>query len=223
MHSILAQLRQELSFVSDPEKASQMAAYMKGQFRFFGVQSKQRKDISNRIWKDNKTVIIAEFKQICIEAWQCDEREVQYTAMDWLGKLESSLELDDLAFIESLIKYKSWWDTVDFLASHGVGQILKSDQEVRRNTCERYLESGNMWLHRTALIFQLMYKENTDEELLLNMIVRSLGSSEFFINKAIGWALRQYSKIYPEAVRQFVDKHSPDMAGLSIREASKYL
>lgn len=80
-----------------------------------------------------------------------------------------------------------------------------------------------MWLHRTALIFQLMYKENTDEELLLNMIVRSLGSSEFFINKAIGWSLRQYSKIYPEAVRQFVDKHSSDMAGLSIREASKYL
>jgi len=223
MHSIVEILRKELGSVADPEKALQMEAYMKSQFSFFGVQSKQRKYISSLIWRDNKAIIRADIKQICQDAWLCDEREIQYAAMDWIGRVESSLEYDDLAFVESLIISKSWWDTVDFLASHAVGKILKTNQGVRRETCEKYLGSGNMWLHRTALIFQLLYKDRTDEELLFDMIIRSLGSREFFINKAIGWALRQYSKINSESVSKFIDSHGSDMAGLSVREASKYL
>lgn len=223
MHSIVAQLRNELERVADPKKAFQMEAYMKKQFPFFGVQSKQRKAITSRIWRDNKSLIKTNVKTICQDAWLCNEREMQYAAMDWIGRLESSLDLNDLAFIESLITSKSWWDTVDFLASHAIGQILKSNQAVRHDTCERYLESGNMWLHRTALIFQLLYKQNTDEELLFDMILASLGSKEFFINKAIGWSLRKYSKNKPLSVKKFLDEHGPNMAGLSVREASKYL
>src|SRR5690606_30371199 len=116
---------------------------------------------------------------------------------------------------------QSWWDTVDAIATHCVGQYLQNYPELKEEYNAKWILSDNMWLNRTAIIFQLKYKEQTNFELLKNNIRHFAGEKEFFIKKAIGWALREYSKTNPSAIIKFLDEN--DLQQLSIREASKYL
>ena len=127
---------------------------------------------------------------------------------------------DDLKLMQYLIIEKSWWDTVDFIASNLVGELVKQFPNLKKHM-EPWISDNDIWLRRTTLLFQLKYKDNTDVEFLEKAITSNLGSSEFFINKAIGWSLRQYSKHNPEWARTFLQRQ--ELAPLSIREASKYL
>lgn len=221
--TLLVTLDQEFSAIRDEAKADQMAAYMKNLFPFYGVQSRDRKNISNRLWSIHKSDILNNYEEILRALWASSNRESQYVAMDWLAKFERKLDFKDLPLIEDLVCWKSWWDTVDWLASHAVGIILGKNADQQYAVTARYVDSNNMWLQRTALLFQLNYKEKTDSKLLFDLIDKNLGSSEFFINKAIGWALRQYSKTDKLKVAQYVAENKSRMANLSIREASKYL
>jgi len=123
--------------------------------------------------------------------------------------------------VEYLIVTKSWWDTVDTIASHTVGTHFKRFPKIRERYLKKWRESKNLWLRRTAILFQLGYKKETDFELLLEIITENLGSDEFFINKAIGWSLRQYARIDPKAGTKFV-KTTP-LHPMSRREAMKHI
>jgi len=220
---LISFIESELSSVADPDTAVKMAAYMKDRFPFYGVKAPLRKEILRPIWKQQPAAIKENILELSSKLWEKDQRECQMIAMELMGKCKKSYGPEELPHLEKLITTKSWWDTVDFLASTMVGQALSKDTVLARETAIRYMNSDNMWLQRTALIFQLKYKGQIDEALLYQLIPMTFGSKEFFINKASGWALRQHSKFNPASVRAFISDHRDSMSNLSLREGSKYL
>jgi len=126
-----------------------------------------------------------------------------------------------MPLLEKLITSKSWWDTVDTIAPHPVGKVAKETPSIVDDIIEGWSQSDNLWLCRSAILFQLRYKEETDETALYRYILANAESTEFFIQKAIGWALREYSKTNPSSVRKFIESHT--LSKLSIREGSKYI
>ena len=201
----------------DPEKAVAMAAYMKDQFPFFGVPSPERRVAQREALGDWRTPDADELAAFARACWAGDERELQYAACDTLIRHVRRLGPDALGLCEELITTKSWWDTVDALAARVVGP------RAERPVIERWLVSGNLWLERTAILHQLGYGESTDETFLFHACLTHAASTEFFHRKAIGWALRQYARVEPDAVRRFVAEHEDQLSGLSKREARKHL
>lgn len=204
----------------DPQRAVGMAAYMKNQFSFLGIPRPDRsllqKDFIKRARRDRKI----DWQDI-YRLWDLPEREFQYLALDYLVALKDKLQPADIYNLQTLILLKSWWDTVDKLAAIPVGSICLKHPEVVQNCLLPWADSDNIWLARTAILYQLKFKNNTDTDVLSLIIEQNSNSKEFFINKAIGWSLREYSKTNREWVRDFVNTHT--LAPLSVREASKYL
>ena len=210
----------DLRAAADGERAAQMAAYMRDQFRYLGVQTPARRKISRPFLNAAKKerLLDWDFVDAC---WQAEEREFQYVAADYLRKVRHLLTVADLPRIRGLAVTKPWWDTVDSLDAT-VGSVVAQSAEGRELILE-WARDESMWVRRLAIDHQLQRKEGTDVELLSSIIEANLGSGEFFIDKAVGWALRDYSKTDPEWVRAFIAKHRQGMAALAIREASKYL
>jgi 3-methyladenine DNA glycosylase AlkD len=152
-------------------------------------------------------------------AWAQPQRDWQYVAMEITGKFVKSAgpELIDLA--EWMITHKSWWDSVDYVAPNIAGMLFQKYPEIKLQYIESWMQSGNMWLQRACLIHQLRYNKTTDSALLFTLCERLAGHPDFFIRKAIGWSLRQYSKFSPEAVIGFVNAH--ELSNLSRKEALK--
>jgi 3-methyladenine DNA glycosylase AlkD len=204
-----------------PGQADPMEKYMKNHFPFLGIKTPERKTLTKELFKQTKILKEPFSQEFIISLWELPEREYQYIALDYIFKLTKQLNKEHIKLMETLLITKSWWDTVDMLAQHPVGQIATCNKEVIPDVIDDWSISENMWLRRTAILFQLRYKESTDEELLYRYIVTNADSKEFFIQKAIGWALREYSKTNPKSVKQFISNHI--LANLSIREGSKYL
>ncbi len=203
------------------EHAGPMENYMKGHFPFLGIKAPVRKELEKQFFKETG-ILKAPFNHELISAlWGKDEREYQYTALTYTEKSLNKLEKADLPFMEALITTKSWWDTVDAIAPKPVGKIAERFPEVIGETLDGWAVSDNMWLRRAAILFQLKYKEKTNVELLYRYIWQNADSKEFFIQKGIGWALREYSKTDPASVKAFIEGHP--LAPLSIREGSKYV
>ncbi|MEM7374533.1 MAG: DNA alkylation repair protein [Bacteroidota bacterium] len=221
MHPLLIPLHTSFHAHADPGEAASMKAYLKDQFAFLGIKAGKRralaKEFIKEVGKQDRTVP----ENLVREMWALPEREFQHTAIDLLIRYQRSAPLSHLDLYEALIVNKSWWDTVDMLAGTLVGTCFQRHPEMIQSRTEIYIQSGNMWLQRTALLFQLKYKQATDWELLKRYCLQCAGSKEFFIQKAIGWALRQYSKFEAELVRTFVETH--ELPALSRREALKYL
>lgn len=215
----ISYLREALEKVADPEKALGMRAYMKDHFFYIGVQSDKR----NAILKEwIPSVRHLNYWELIFALWDEQEREFQYVALELLKKRRpKDFQPDDLYKIRELIISKSWWDTVDLLASDTLGKFLKQYPEYTTQIVKDYRNSENMWLMRSTLIFQLKYKDKTDFELLRALILEFKGIKEFFIQKAIGWSLRQYSKTDPAAVRNFLNQI--ELKGVAKREAEKYI
>ncbi|MFL6562447.1 MAG: DNA alkylation repair protein [Bacillus sp. (in: firmicutes)] len=201
--------------------AGPMKKYMKDHFPFLGIKKPERSELEKQFFQ--KTVLLKEpFNQEFIrELWAKEEREYQYTALVYLEKSLNKLEKSDLPFMEELITTKSWWDTVDAIAPKPVGKVAEKYPKVVAETINGWAVHDYLWLRRAALLFQLKYKANTNEELLYQYIRLNADSKEFFIQKAIGWALREYSKTNPASVKKFIE--AVKLAPLSVREGSKYL
>lgn len=209
----------ELNKFADPEKARQMSAYMKDQFVYLGIQTPQLRAIGKTLFKAE---VQAEIDWAFIEqCWDCPYRELQYAALDYLGLMQAKLTARDIPACYQLITRKSWWDTIDRL-DRIVGGIALNYPAVN-DILLAWSQDDNFWLRRIAIDHQLLRKTKTDQALLEKILCNNLGQREFFINKAIGWALRDYSKTNPEWVRGFISKYGKRMAALSIREAGKYL
>lgn len=205
----------------DADRATGMEAYQRHQFQFFGLQANLRRELQKQwIEAHGKPIIQENLMAICIELFRVPQRECQYTAVDLLVKFgPKQLTPDDLPALETFITTRSWWDTVDLLATSVIGPLLKNRPDVHQAVTQRWIDSGNLWLQRTAILFQLKYKMDTDHELLKHVIAQLLPNRDFFIRKAIGWALRQYARENAEWVRQTLDELH--IEGLSRREALK--
>ena len=220
MHPYVASIKDSLEQNANPAQAAPMRKYMRDQFDYLGIKSPQLKALFKQIVKNHGLPDIPELDAILHELWERPEREYQYFAISLTERLEKKLPAQAISTLEYMITHKSWWDTVDNI-SHIVGVLFKSYPDVREKHLARWRASQNFWLRRTAILFQLDYKEQTDFGLLRAIIEENLGSDEFFINKAIGWSLRQYARVDPAAVKKFI-KSTP-LHPLSRREAIKHL
>ncbi|HFH9839509.1 TPA: DNA alkylation repair protein [Streptococcus suis] len=215
----IEELEKRLLAVADASQAQPMKAYMKNHFEFLGIRTPDRRKVARQFFKDFKASGIDwNFVEAC---WAKNYREFQYVAIDYLVTKKKDLVLADLPRLKELALTKSWWDSIDGLDKL-VGKIVLDNPEAKQTILEWSVDD-NFWLRRIAIDYQLLQKEKTDTELLEKILVNNLNQTEFFINKAVGWSLRDYSKTNPEWVRTFLDKYSSQMAGLSIREASKYI
>ena len=215
-------IRQALSRESDSERAKGQAAYMRDQFEFFGLTAGERRIILAPFLQKSALPTKLEVIDLIPKLWKEPQREFQYFGQELFGKYKRHLELSDIPVLEFMISHKSWWDTVDYIAAHLVGAVLSKYPDSRSGCCDTWFDSGNIWLQRTTLLFQLKYKSELDQDLLRKQIDRLTGSQEFFIRKAIGWILREYSKTNPNWVRQFVSDR-PELSNLSRREALRLI
>lgn len=206
-----------LEAAANPEKAKGMSAYLKDQFAFLGIQKPEREALTKELLKQKKKEPLDwEFIENCYGRL---EREFHYLAVDYILQMKDKFVPDDLKRLESLITRNSWWDTVDMF-NIPIGRMYLKYPQIKE-TLKEWMSSGNMWLRRSSVIFQLHLKKDTDTVMLAEAIEKNSGSKEFFINKAIGWALREYSKTDAEWVRAFLSSH--ELAPLSVKEAGKYI
>lgn len=204
-------LRTALVSVADPVRAESMATYMRGHFDFLGVSTPDRRAASKAVLRELRGGPDWEFVFQC---WAMDQREFQYVACDHLRAVP--LGIAELPRLKELVTTKSWWDTVDALAKP-IGAATDP------GTMLEWAQDENLWARRASILHQLGRKSTTDTELLTEIIGTNLGSVEFFINKSIGWALRDYSKSNPQWVRTFLSQHAAELSALSRREAAKHL
>lgn len=214
-------LQKEFLENSDPDRAKGQKAYLKNKFDFFGMTSPIRRTTQKPFLAKNYLPPKDSLNIIIKELWQKPEREFQYFAQELFQKYQKQFVKSDIQLIEYMISHKSWWDTVDFLASNLLGPYFKMYPTQQKKYVEKWIASNNIWLQRSALIFQLKYKDEVDTQLLAYGINSLLGSKEFFIIKAIGWSLRQYSRYNPKWVLDFVNK--TPLENLSKREALRLM
>lgn len=214
-------LLEALQFHADADRAKEMAAYMKDRFEFFGIRQPDRKAILKAFTAQYGHPSIDQLDEVVRMLWQQPQRECQYCAIELAMKWKKKLQPEHIYLLEYMITERSWWDTVDLIATNLVGNLFISFPELGRAYPDKWIASDNMWLQRTAIIYQLKYKDDTDVERLFQYCDTMAGSNEFFIRKAIGWALREYSKTNAELVENYVDRGH--LHSFSAREALKWL
>ncbi len=200
-------------------EALKMKRYMRDQYDFFGIRAPQRKELVKSLIKKHGLPSEESFNNIIYELWKLPEREYQSIGLELLDRKIKRFQAEDIELLEYLIINKSWWDTVDWIASKHTGYYFQQYPENKKVITSKWIGSKNIWLQRTAILFQLKHKTLTDEELLYDYINQCLDSEEFFIKKAIGWALREYSKTNLQSVLDFVERTS--LSKLSKKEALK--
>lgn len=202
------------------ENAAAMSKYMRNHFLFFGLKTEVRRSVFKAIWKENQEEINKNARSIALELYKKQEREFHYCAIEIIIKLlKGNYKKEDIQLIEKLLITNSWWDSVDTIAKNILGDYLLEFPLETQKGIEHFSNSKNMWLNRSAIIFQLGYKKKTNFDLLRSECEKHKNSNEFFIQKAIGWALREYAKTSPESVKNFV--LTANLKPLSKKEALK--
>lgn len=217
--AIISDLRKQLVKQSDPEVAAGARAYMRNQFKFIGVKTPLRREITRPLLKSSVQLSERELIGLCQDLWEQKERDFQYIACDLLIKNANRLSQDFvLKNAKWFITNKSWWDTVDALRT-AVETVIDNNPQLRK-LMDQWIKYDNIWLVRVAIIHQLKLGKRTDVVRLEKYCARRATDKEFFIAKAIGWALRSYSYTDPRWVKKFIKAH-PELQPLSIREGLK--
>ena len=219
---VMTRLTRVYAAAADPGRAVAMAAYMRDQFPFLGIPSPTQKALTREVLAGLGRPAEPDLAAVALACWERPEREYQYFAC---GLLRRHARLCGPEFIDTarhLLVTRSWWDTVDSLAAHLVGPLVAHHPRLVATT-DAWLTGGDRWLVRTAILHQLTFKEATDASRLFRYCTAQAGNPDFFVRKAIGWALREYAKTDPAAVRTFVNAHHSRLAALSVREALKNL
>ena len=201
--------------------ALEQKAYMRHQFQFYGLKATVRREIQKPFFIKEYLPQKSEIEHIIKTLWEKPQREYQHFAQELAFKYVKQLELKDINLFEFMVTNKSWWDTVDFIANKLMGEYFKTFPNQKEKYVTKWLKSDNIWLQRSALLFQLKYKNKIDTVLLSSTINSLLNSKEFFINKAIGWVLREYSRTNPNWVIEFVN--NTELSNLSKKEALRLL
>lgn len=221
MNQIVETLKSRFELLADAGRANWQKAYLRNQFDFYGVSSPEQQLIRKEVFMEAGVPSPDQVEPMIHELWALPQREYQYFGLFLVEKTIKKADKDFIPVLEFMIVNKSWWDTVDMIATHHVATHLRLFPDLIPAFIHKWLFSGNIWLQRTAILFQLKYKEKTDTSLLFDLITQLAEHKDFFIRKAIGWALREYSKTDPEKVKGFVNDQA--LSPLSKREALKVI
>ncbi|MDX1701184.1 MAG: DNA alkylation repair protein [Melioribacteraceae bacterium] len=203
---------------SNLENKAPMETYMKNKFKFLGIKSPERKNLLRQFISENKGEICYECIDFVQKLYDFPEREFHYCAMEITDKfLRNKYEIKDIDLIKRMICDHSHWDSVDFIAKHILGNYLLCYPDKTKEIISEFSSSNNIWLNRSAILFQLGYKDKTNCNLLFSLCQTHANSKEFFIKKAIGWSLREYAKVNPQSVSKFVKSNK--LSTLSQKEA----
>lgn len=218
--NFISQLENAFHEKSNSQNAFAMSKYSRNLFNYFGIKTEERRAVFKAICLENQLEISRNHRAIALELYAKDEREYHYCAIEILIKnLKRNYKKEDIHLIEKILTTHSWWDSVDTIAKNILGEYLLTFPSETIRVIEQFSNSDNMWLNRSAIIFQLGYKQKTNFEILKSECLKHKNSSQFFIKKAIGWALREYAKTSPESVKKFVI--SAQLKPLSTKEALK--
>ncbi|WP_178379090.1 DNA alkylation repair protein [Streptomyces sp. NBRC 110465] len=207
---------------ADPVRAEGAAAYMKHVAPFLGIPAPERRALARTVLAGTARPDERDCTAIALRCWRLPEREYHYFAVDYLRRHAGRCSSGFLPVLHHLVTTVPWWDTVDLLAAHVAGPLVAADPALAREM-DRWIDDPSLWAARTALLHQLRYKEATDADRLFGYCLRRADHPDFFIRKAIGWALREYARTDPAAVREFVDGARSRLSPLSVREALKHL
>lgn len=217
-------LQQKFSAALEPQASFDMAKYMLNNFEFLGIRATPRRELSKEFIKATKTNLVPTIIELATNLWSLPYREYQYVAIDMLLANHKKFVLDDLNALIDLVKQKSWWDSVDGLASV-INKIIRRNLS-ETNDISKYvltwIADDNIWVKRVAILHQLGWKEFTNQECLFSFALQCASHTDFFIRKAIGWSLRDYAKHAPFEVYSFIDNHRDKFSGLTYREATKH-
>lgn len=208
---------------ADASQAVPMKAYMLAQFEFLGIRAGPRREALKALPKFSGTG--DELLALAHALWQCPEREFRYAAIDLLAKHHKRLDMSALPRLLQLVQTDSWWDTVDGLAGV-VGDVVlraKASQADVQHHMDACLGHAHLWVRRVAMLHQLGWRDQTDQARLFRYALTLAPEKDFFIRKAIGWALRDHARTEPGAVRDFLAQHEAQLSGLTRREAGKHL
>jgi 3-methyladenine DNA glycosylase AlkD len=220
--SLLSRLDEVLLPAADPERAAGQAAYMKDQFPFLGLPSPALKKLERAALAGLPPPSEDDLRSIALALWARDQREFQYVACSYLTRHVTVPGPAFLTTVRSLVTTKSWWDTIDPIATRFVGGLVTRHPSLALEM-DSWARDDNLWVVRTAILHQLHYGAHTDVSRLFGYCAAQAGHRDFFVRKAIGWALRHYARTDPSAVREFVEAHRSSLSGLSVREATKHL
>ena len=220
--AFINQLETTFQTHENKENSLAMAKYMKNHFDFYGIKTTERRLLFKEIWNANKNEIKNDVQNIATSLYTKKQRELHYCAIEIvIRECKGNYKKSDIHFIEKLLTTNSWWDSVDTISKYILGQYLLEFPDAVDDTIEKFSNSDNLWLNRSVILFQLGFKEKTDFDLLKAICLQHENSTEFFIQKAIGWSLREYAKTNPHQVIDFVT-HS-NLKPLSKKEAVKNL
>lgn len=214
------EIKARFEAIANPDHAVPMAKYMRNQFKFYGIKAQPRKAAEKELIRQAKQAKAINWQSLA-QIWDDPHREMQYFVADYLVGMARFLTYEDLPQMKKFVTTKQWWDTIDTLVKV-YGKVGLQDDRVD-NLMLTWSTAADFWLRRVAIEYQLLRKTKTKPDLLATILENNLGSDEFFINKAIGWALRDYSKTNPAWVRAFIENQQAGLSQLSIREGSKYL
>ncbi len=216
-----AELRSAFEKHANPATAAGAKAYMRDLFEYYGLTSPLRRKLTIEFIEKSGYPPYEQLEEMVHYAWEQPQREWQYAALEIVGKFVKKADQSQLDLAEWMITNKSWWDSVDFIAPNIAGVLFKRYPELKMQYIEKWMQSGNLWLQRSCLLHQLRDNKTADRNLLFNLCERLADHPDFFIRKAIGWSLRQYSKTFPQAVIDFVNSHT--LSNLSRKEALKVI
>lgn len=215
-----------LAPMSDPALQPWMQAYMKGRFEYLGIKTPVRRAATAELIRGQKDATAADLLRSARILWAMPEREYQYVAVDLLAKHVKTLSPKQLPALFRLVQQKSWWDTVDALAGGVIGRIVlnaRAENPEIQIEMDKALQSSYLWVRRVAILHQLGWRGQTDSRRLFKYALACGHEKEFFIRKAIGWALRDYARHAPAEVRAFVRANQDKLSPLTVREAAKHL
>ncbi len=214
-------LKQAFEGAANLSIAEGQKAYMKNKFDFLGIKTPIRRALQQPFFEKNflpqKTEALKDIKLL----WNFKEREYLYFALEWFIKYKKQFDKSDIELMEYMVVNHSWWDTVDTISVHLIGNYFRKFPENRLEILHKWLNSGNIWLQRASILYQLKYKQDVDTDWMSHAILKLNGTKEFFINKAIGWVLREYSRTNPDWVLSFVEQNK--LHNLSKREALRLM
>lgn len=222
--TLLSSIRREFRNLADPERATAMQAYMKSTMPFHGVGSPEMRRVCKELFATVALDSAATWEAAVLELWRgAKYREELYAAVELTGdrRARGWQTMAALPMYEEMIVGGAWWDVVDAIAPNRLGQILRNDRGAMQQAMLAWSIDGNLWKRRSAILCQLKFKGETDLDLLYACIEPSLSSREFFLRKAIGWALRQYAWTNPGEVARYVRSRDAALSSLSKREALK--
>ncbi len=220
---ISTELQTEFAKFQNPEVAHGQQAYMKSAMPYWGIKTPERKNICSEIFKKYTPISNNEYKNTVLELFDnASRREEWYASVAFALRFKKYIQFENINLYLYLVTQSQWWDVVDAVASNLIGPAMYNHPHLEQNL-QKWIRDENMWIRRTALLTQLNYKSDTNFGLLTHLILQVSHEKEFFIRKAIGWVLREYSKINPEPVQLFIENNADSLSPLSVREGMKII